>query len=366
MKPNYRMRFGAMTMLVFAFLLLLPGVANAQSSRDLARYLSAQDNAIGGLNIDELRKSKYFKQALEWAKGSPGVQELLGFLSDAGMDVSTDLSAVVIGVAQINPDAKPGSDALTIALAGKIDAEKVLKALADKKIELQPTKDGKLTIYSREGVDLVFPQKGVLWMSTGSSDYRKGALLALKTEKKTLQDTPYFKSIIDGVDTQRGLWILVEPTASQSGGIAEQAGPQAKSAAISVGIVNGFKLDILMELTEEKDAEAAAAEISAQARQMSTNPMVTMFGAGPLLNNLKVSHKGKRLTGQTTMTAADFDKLIALGAQLIENQLNAQGPAAMPGAQPFNLGAPNTAAPAPAPRPGTPAAPKKGAKADFN
>lgn len=362
MKPNFLKRFRAMTMLVFASLLLIPNLANAQSSRDLAKYLSAQDNAIMGLNVDDLRKSKYFNQALEWAKGTPAGQELLTFLSDAGMDVSTDLNAILIGMANITPNATPGGETITVALAGNIDPEKVLKALADKNIKVNSAKDGKLTIHSKDDVDLVFPQKGVLWMTMGASNYRKGALQALKTEKKSVQGTTYFKTIIDGVNTNRSLWVLVEPSSSQPTGMPT-SGPQAKSAGLSVGITNGFAIDALMELTKEEDAVAAAAELNAQLKELGSNPMVTMFAAGPLLSNLKITQKGTRLTGRTTMSSAEFDKMLLVGAQLIQAQLNNSNSATAPGAQPFPIGAPNTAKPDPK---SSKPAPKKGVKADFN
>lgn len=347
--------------LFFAAGIFWPQAAQAQSARELTRYISAQDKSVVGVNIESLRKSKYFDQVINWAKQTPEGQELFDTMKAAEIDLTRDIDTFVAGIADFGGEAQPGKSDMTFVLAGKLKQATLLKLAKAKGVDFKESKSGKLTLYSKDNLTLVFPKDGLIWGVSGAEGYRKKAVETLKSSKNTVESSSYFKDMIADTKDKRSLWAIVDMAAAQAPLAEVDPKTAAKTASLSLDLASGMAIDVLLEMATKEGAKAAADELKAQALASAKNPMVAMVGAGPFLKNLKVDHKGTRVSTASSMTSAEFDKLVTVATQMMAAKFNNAAPtpqSATPGAGKKD---------APAQKPKKPKKPKKsGANADFN
>jgi hypothetical protein len=322
-------RLVAMLAVVLVAVAVAPGQAAAQTSKELTRYLPQQEQIVVGVNFGELRKSKYFDDVLALAKNTAGGGAFLALLADANIDIATDIKSLALSMPDDKIRKNIDMKRFTVALSGTFEQAKLLEALKSKKVAFKSKKSGKKAFYSKEDVVFTFPKEGVLWLASGPDAYRKNARSALKDAKNSVRASAFFKSLIDGVKTTRGLWMLADAASAGAGSISTQ-GSAAKSVAMSLDVSSGLALQILMEMASEKAAAATLARITQQAKEAAKNPMAVVMGIGPLLTNLKTTRTGTRVVSATSMTAAEFDTLIQRAGQVLMAKLNGGGAISAP------------------------------------
>ncbi len=317
-------------MLAAAFLLvgLIPAAAAAQSTEKLTRYLPSSSQLVVGLNLSKLSKSKYYKEALTWARANSGTdQDFLKLLEeDANLDFTKDLDSVVLSIpdTQVNKG-KPQRN-FTVAVSGSFDNDKLLAAIKEENADLKKSKKGKATVYSSGEFEFTFPKDGVLWVTAGPDNYRKNAFKALAGTKHSVQGNKVYKKLIGDVKTSQGFWMMGDTSKMNTG----QAGgtPQPKSIAVSADITKGLVLDLLAELPTKDDAKSAVKQMDALKQQGGQAAMLSIMGAGPLVANLTTKQDGTKLVASTTTTASEFDNMVQSLKQLAQSQM--QGGGTMP------------------------------------
>lgn len=317
---------------------LLPGTAAAQSAEELTRYLPASSQGVVGLNISKLSKSKYYKNGLAWLR-KEAAQEMKG-LEDAGFDLSKDLEAIVISMpsggtagsdlAAILREAQSGKVSkeereFTAAISGSFDRDKLVARMT-KENGVKVSTRGKNKVYSNEQVDIIFPAKGVMWVSGGEKAYRKSAFATLGSKKKSVQANKAFKKLLGEVNTAKGFWMVAsapnQKTAAESGAAASA---QAESMGLSVDIHSGLDFDGFIGYATKEQAKNAVAEINQLKSDRQSVVMLSMFGGAPLLSNLKITQDGKKVDAATEMTASEFDTMVSTLLQMAQSQLQGGG-----------------------------------------
>ena len=358
MKKNRAFPINLVLAVMLVAWVCLPHSAQAQTSRQLTQYISAQDKSVVGINVDALRKSKYFDQVLAWVKGTPSGQALFTAMDAAQVDLARDINTLVLGVADLTAQNEPGKSDMTFVMSGKLDQKKMLALLNENGMALAETTSGKLKLHTKDNLTVVFPKSGLMWGVVGSEAYRKRALETLQNNKNRVDGASYFKQLIDDTKNTRGLWAIVDMEAAQAALTETDPNRAAKSAAFSLDVASGMAMEVMLEMVTKDGAKSAADELRAQALEAGKNPMLAMSGASPLLKNLKVSHNGTRMVANSSMNSAEFDKLLKLAGQLVAAKLNG-------GAAPAQVKSPSKT-PGDAPIAPAKKSKKGGAKADFN
>lgn len=358
-QPFKRIRHLSLGVLVtFVVAVAAPAVAAAQSADKLTRYLPQQSQLVVGLNIEKLRKSKYYKEALTWArKGSNGGAFLDVLENDAQIDLSKDLSSVAVSIPDTKVDKSGQQKNFTVAVSGSFDKAKLMAAIKKKDGSIKETKKGKTTIYSTGEVQFAFPKDGVLWLSAGPDSYRQSAWKAVGSSKHSVRSNKVFKRLLGKVNTSRGFWMLGDTSQLDTKKMKADT-PQPKSIALSMDIDNGLDLSMLAELPSEDDAKSAVKQVEQLKQQGGQAAMLSILGAAPLVSNLKAKQKGVDLHATTSMTASEFDAMVQRLKQLAQSQMQSGGMPSQPVPNPNGPAKTGPAKSAPAK--------KDGANADFN
>ncbi|QDG54650.1 hypothetical protein FIV42_29085 [Persicimonas caeni] len=296
----------------------------------MTRYLPSSSQLVVGLNVSKLSQSKYYKEALAWARANSGSdQEFLEVLEkDAKLDLTKDLDAIALSVPDTQVDSSKPQRNFTVAVSGSFDNDKLLAAIKKENKELKSTKKGKATVYSSGEFEFTFPKKGVLWVTAGPDAYRKGAFKALGGGKHSVQANKVFKKLMGEVNTSQGFWMMGDTSTMQT---QQTAGsPQPKSIAVSADIAKGLALELLADMPSEADAKSAVEQMKALKQQGGQAAMLSILGAGPLVANLTTKQDGTKLRATTTMTATEFDTMVQRIKQLAQSQMQGGGMPAQP------------------------------------
>lgn len=332
---------------IFLTIALSPSFAFAQSSKQLSEYISYQEQIVLGVNFDELRKSKYYSMAEEMAKSSAAINDMLTLLDEAGVDFSTDITALTMGVPLLDVEKSLAERTYSVAISGKFDSKKLLETLQAKKVAFKTSELGKKKLYTADNIAFTFPKDGVLLVTSGPDAYRTRALSPLKGADKSVTKAGYFQRIFKDVKSASGVWVVANAASGPN--------PKSKELAVSLDISSGLAAEILMEMVDETSAAAALEHAQAQIQASASNPMLAMVGAKPLLTNIKSTHKGTRVTHTTKMSPQELDVLVRNARGFVEGQMKKQMGAKSGSAKPAADGK----APAPA-------GPVKTIKADFD
>jgi hypothetical protein len=310
-----------------AFLLvgLLPAAAFAESSEKLTRYLPSTSQMVAGLNVTKLSKSKYYKEALKWVDANASDEQAMKFIEEADLDLSTDIDAVAISMPKTSVDSSAPTRTFTMAMSGSFDNEKLLTALK-KGAKLKEVKKKKTVVYATDDLEIGFPAKGVVWVTSGPDKYRSQAFEAMSSQKKSVRADKLFKDLMSDVDTSRGFWLVGDTSKMKTPQSAQS--PQPQSIGLSIDITKGLDLSVFAEMPSKDDAKKAVGQVEAIKQQNGQAAMLSLFGAAPLVANLKAKQDGTKLRASTNMTASEFDILVQRVRQMVKTQL--QGGGAMP------------------------------------
>lgn len=328
--PNRSRHFSLLLAAVFLLVGLAPSVVFAQSPEKLTRYLPSQTEMVVGIDVAKLSKSKYYKQALTWARKSASDADKKVFETlekEANLDLSKDLHSIAIAIPNTQVGSGTNQRHFTAAISGKFDKKKLLATIKKNNPNFKKTKQGKTTVYTTGDSYFTFPKKSVLWVTAGPDKYRKQAFKALANSKHSVKANKLFKGLMGAVNTSRSFWLLGDTSKMKTQ--AAGAGPQPNSLAVTMDINNGLNLDLLADMPTKEDAKSAVAQMKSLKQQSAQNPMVSVVGAGPLVSNLATKQDGTKLLASTTMTAAEFDTLIQRVKQLAAAQMQGGG-ATMP------------------------------------
>lgn len=326
------------TALSFTFFTL----ASAHASEGMVKYLPETTKFVVGFNMDALKPAPIYKQMMGVLKQQPNIANALDFLESAGgFDVEKDIEAVVVGFPEpVTTQSK--SQTLSVVIRGNFDQEKLLAASTKRFENLQTLSPKKGTKHFVQGdFSFGFVDDDELVMTLGQADYREATWKAVDNSKKAISTNSDVKRVLAQINTKRGIWIV---------GLTRtlpQKGPKMNSAGITLDVVKGLKLDMVSNMASKEAAKQAATEMEGLKNQKSS-PMVTMLGAAPLLENLKVNPSKDRVNVSTSMTQAQFDAFIKQMAATMAQGMQQTQPT--PGAT----------------QPAQPTDKKKGVEADFN
>jgi len=104
---------------------------------------------------------------------------------------------------------------------------------------------------------------------------------------------------------------------------AQEMTSSASFAAAAVTLGSDVRLSVLMTMGSQADAEESAREFEALRDEAAANPLLGMFGLGPVITNLSIRQQDTDIIVRTSMTKAQATNLMRQALQIMatSNQL---------------------------------------------
>ena len=273
--------------------------AFAGNGASLLQYLPSSSQVVVGVNVERLRGSALWTQALDVAGSEPGLRGSLQTLTDAGFDPRATAQTVVVASNRNSGDL--GESAIAI-------------------VEVA---------YPREALVNVLVQDGyTLGTDAGATHYRKGnstvaflsdTVLAVGEHSLVAPSLSgpagaagRVRTQLSAVDKSGAIWAV---------GIVPAGNQGAQAARVAIDLSAGLRVGATLLMESEEAANAAATSFNTQIAAVAASPEVAAFGVAPLLAGVQAQVSGAELSVAASMAAAEFNALVTRLAGLAREEL---------------------------------------------
>lgn len=311
---------------IFTFLLCgfvalavgLPSLSWAADPGKLTEVVPADSRFVGHVDVDGLEKSKYFDQAVEFIKDSPQTdEEFAAFFDGTGeIDIRSDLDTLAVGLPVARLDRAKEDQRRVFALEGDFDEEKIKGLVEENYSDVSTRKlDDETTVYAVGEAEFAVPNSDRLVVAVGPESYRKTVWSLVQGNGTSFRDKAKSDGLLEGVDTSRAVWMLSRVSKSMRG-----PSSNVQTATVSLDLVGGLDLQVVSHVGSESNAKSMMKRLEAMKKSGANNPMLGMFGATPLIENLEIDRDNTTVTADTSMTESELDTLISKVKQYASSQ----------------------------------------------
>lgn len=290
-----------------AFLVVLAFSAPLFAGQNLLRELPDGHDTLIVVDFSQMQSSPLYDQAFDIISEHPALKGFLTYLeSDLGIDARTDLEALTV-VSDTPPlsaallsqplavleDGGPAahSEGTLIVVRGNFDASRVLEKIAsDDSNEVQGDR------FRNHMGELRALGEKTLAISLGSDDFVDSMSSRLSADRNG--PGSIFTGGIQRLGPSQGLYFMIRPTIDSDAELETEP----SFAALSIDLKENVRVALLVDLPSEEAAEEMVEEMDQLRRQMGGNPLLGMFGARPLVDNLSIRQDGKQFTMRSSMT----------------------------------------------------------------
>lgn len=310
----------AAAFLTMTAVVLLFGLSSAvaQDAGGLTKYLSSQNDVVMGVNISELRSNKYYDQLIEWARSQAGGGEILAaFEDESGLDIKKDIDAISIAFRSTGSMNKQEQQReFVMAMSGTFKAKKLVAAIKKESPNLETEKNSGITYYKKGDIWLAVPQDGLVLMTGGKDTYVGKNLATFGSQKNSIRSKKVVKKMLSEVDTSGDMWIAGDMSSVP----ASAEGPKPNSLGLELNFDSGLDVQLIAQMPSKEDAQTALKQMNQMQSQNANNPIVSMFGAKPLVDNLEIKASGSKVELSTEMKPKEFDNMIKAITQMAQSR----------------------------------------------
>jgi hypothetical protein len=287
-------KIAILTLLLF---LLTPLSASADVSNTLLKYLPADTKITMGVNLNSMRSSDNYGTLKGFVEGQTPNSQLLSELSK-GADGSLDsFNSFAMGLPE-TPSKKPDKlQKYTLVIKGHFKKKSVSDLISEAK--KKKAKDPKVK-KQLDNLSIYTPSNGLAVLISGTPKYRAQTKANLKSGKN-LGSSKRLKGVMGKIDSSAHIWFAgADPTGRRK---IEQLG-------ITLSLKDGLHIDGYGQCTSVAEAKKKTKQLKALRKQGAGNPMLAMFGVGPLLSNLDIKRSKKDIETSSSMSSEEFSQLI--------------------------------------------------------
>lgn len=296
--------------------LVAPNSANAESDRSPTDLLPGASKVAVQLDVERLKKSKYFDRALEFLKSRMRQRDNYSkfFDSENGYHIGKDVARVAVGVPKGRINARsPELDRGVLVVDGNFSEEKTIELVEQGDVEVESrTLGDDLEIHEVEGTEFTVRSGGRLVVVTGPESYRQTAWETVRGKSASFASVSKRENLLQHVDTDRTLWVV-----NRAGGTTK-GGKSIRSTTVGFDLDDGAELQLVSQADTKSGAKSIAEQIAALKKTGGENTMVQMFGAGPLVENLSWERRETAVVATTSMTAKELDTLVQMVKQSVQ------------------------------------------------
>ncbi|GEM_PF-5759972 len=309
---------------LFIVTLLLPAQVFAANGEALLKYAPENSKVVFGVDVAKIKGTKLFKKGIAYLKKNAPAKSALAFaLNNGVINIEKNVKSVLVASKApkgMNPNNISPKDSVII-IDGKFDLKKITALLSrkNKKVTSVISPSG-FTILKFDKMEL-----GLLSESTLILASNKNAALVWKTaegKSASVETAKGIKGILANTNLKQGVWAIA----------ALKGSPKLKGTSISASLKSGLAVIAKTMMTKPEYATEAKADLEQMVK--SQGGMAKMFGAGELVDNLKVKIEKKNTVRiQTRISNAAVSKLLVQLESMAKAQMkNKKGkkPKAMP------------------------------------
>ncbi len=325
---------------VLTVMATLLGIASpALAGQSLMDELPEAHNTVIAVDFTELRDSPLFEEGFEMVKGQPAAAAALRQVEeDFGLDIESDIAALVVAsdspplssqlvsnpmAALENPEQHQASGALVL-IRGDLDASDIIAEMADLEEDQEAPSQIRQPGFEVGGID-----DQTLAISTGDESF-------LDESRRQLADDrsgpgAAFTRGIERLGGSQGLYMMTQPTIPDPEAMRDEVGAVASFGGMSMDLSDEVRISGLVTLGGEEEAEEMVEQVDEIRNEVSGNPLVSLFGVAPLVDNLSVRQDDNEVLVRTSMTNHEASRLVSQLRSLVQSQQGLQNPLQGPG-----------------------------------
>ncbi len=293
---------------------LLAFSSTASANDNLIKELPRGHDTVVLVDFSQMRGSPLYDQVFEMLGNHPALSGFLSYMEDdLELDLRNDVEALALTtdtpplsaellnqpMAALDGSGSANSDGSLILVRGDLDAETILKKLArDSEYEVEnnrlPLQSGEMRILDSKTLAII----------AGTDDFVTATARQLDGDRSGPGGE--FTRGIARLGPSQGIYAMVRPTIKDD--VDVEAEPSF--TALSVDLKDEVQIALLLDLPTEDDAEKMAKDVDELRREFGGNPLVSMFGAKPLIDNLSLRQNGKEFSMRTSMTNDETIRLV--------------------------------------------------------
>ena len=256
---------------------------SAESATALLGSVPKNAPIVVGVDLPLVRGTKLYNEGYAFLNtmAKPGsVLHLL--MSGQAFDLKKDVDAAVVAFASApaSPTSPPPPSMGVVS--GRFDVERVRKTVKASFGTFRSRQQGDLTIYSADNADFAFPDPNTLVIADKA--YAAATWEAAKGPANGAAADPAMSSVIQLIDTSRGIWIAMNTaTLPTPAGV-----PKTTGAGLAVDLRKGLAINYRSRFTNKQDAQTAKTDFEGL-KNGQDDGTLQMFGVKPLVDNMKAS-----------------------------------------------------------------------------
>lgn len=326
----------------------------ALAGQNLAGEFPDGHDSLIVVDFNQLRNSPFFARAMAWVRSQPEVESQLRDMErEFSIDVETDIEvfALLSDTPPLNPDmltdpmgalsqglATAESDGSTIFIRGNIEGAELLARL----------NEGQAARHARTpDMDVHLIDDRTLALVSGPNTYRDEIRTKLQNSSGP---GAVFTQAFATFGSAQGVYLMSAPELDAE--LRDELGASASFAAVGLQMASDVRLAVLLTMESEESAAQSAMDFESLRGEALANPLVSLFGLGPLVNNMAIRQEGPAIQLRTSMTNAEADRLLTRALRIMATAQDMQTP----------LGGDDDSSTREAP----PEVPRDGVDADFN
>ncbi len=300
--------------------LLLPAQLFAANGEKLLKYAPANSKVVFGVDIAKVKGTKLFKKGMTYLRKNASAGSALHFaLNNGAVDIEKNVSSVLVASKApkgMNPNNMKPKDSVII-VDGTFDIEKVKSVLLSKNKETTETKSPSgFAILKYNKMQIGFVNATTIVIAND-----KNADMVWKTVEggKSVTSSASMKNLLKDTNINQGLWAIASLAST----------PKLKGTSLSASLKSGLAITAKTLMTQAKDATEAKADLEKMVA--SQGAMAKAFGAGELVDNLKVDIQKKKIVRiKTKISNKAVMGLLKQVEAMAKQQSKGKKPKAMP------------------------------------
>lgn len=278
--------------IVFLFALLIPVQSFAASGTKLLKYAPLNSKVVFGLDIAKIKKTPLFKKGMQYLRSSTKKGSTLDLaLNNSILNIEKDINTVLVASKApkgMNPNNIKPVDSVII-IEGNFDLSKIKEATKNHNA-------GMTVVKTEKGIEILILKKAQIALVDSktviiaSPKTAKVAWETLSGAKKSVESVNSMKKLLKITNLTQGLWAVAA--------IASARTPKLKGTSISASLSSGLSMLMKTVMTKKEDAVEAKKDIEKMVK--SQGAVIRAFGAGELIDNLKVSIERKKIVRMKT------------------------------------------------------------------
>lgn len=293
------------TSVLAAALLLVALPAFAGNGSNLLQYVPGNAQVVVGINVDALRGTPVWSQAMALAEGDEDLQSTLNTLqSTGGFNPLETVHTVVFASNEVSDDS---GDHAVVLFEVDYPAESFATVLTEDNYVASTV--GAITYYRKSESTVALLGENII--AVGEFALVEPAI-NVAAGQGSAGASGTVATQLGAVDKSGTIWIAAQlPAGAQ--------GAQAARASINLSSGLAARIDVVMDNAET--ATEAANQFNAQIGAMAGSPEVAAFGLTSVLTGLQAAASGSEVSLSVTVDSATFSTLVGTLGEVAQEEL---------------------------------------------